>query len=123
MEFALLLPLLLLLLFGIIDAGRALNAQITLTEAASAGARLASLGYSNGTVTSTTQSDATGLSPVSVTVTGCAPGAGPTASAVVNVSYSFTFITPIAAIAALLGGSGPGSPFILSAQGTVPCET
>jgi Flp pilus assembly protein TadG len=33
-EFALLLPLLLLLVFGIIDFGRALNAEITITQAA-----------------------------------------------------------------------------------------
>ena len=39
-EFALLLPLLLLLVFGIIDFGRALNAQVTLTQAAREGARL-----------------------------------------------------------------------------------
>ena len=45
-EFALLLPLLLLLVFGIIDFGRALNAQITLTQAAREGARLAALGTS-----------------------------------------------------------------------------
>ncbi len=46
-EFALLLPVLLLLIFGIIDFGRAINAQITLTQAAREGARLASLGYSD----------------------------------------------------------------------------
>ena len=122
-EFALLLPLLLLILFAIIDAGRALNAQITLTQAARAGARLAALGQSNATVVSSTQTAATGLSPVSVTVAGCPPGAGPTVSATVSVSYSFTFITPIGAIAALLGASGPSSPFILTAQGVMPCET
>ena len=42
-EFALLLPVLLLLVFGIIDFGRALNAQITLTQAAREGARIAAL--------------------------------------------------------------------------------
>ena len=46
-EFALLLPLLLLIAFGIIDFGRALNAQITLTQAAREGARLAALNQPN----------------------------------------------------------------------------
>src|SRR6266699_2915884 len=79
-EFALLLPMLLLLLFGIIDFGRALNAQITLTQAAREGARLASLNQPN--VVSRTQAAATGLSPVSVSVpSSCPPGAGPTANA------------------------------------------
>jgi Flp pilus assembly protein TadG len=120
-EFALLLPVLLLVVFGIIDFGRALNAQITLTQAAREGVRLAALGEPN--VTGRTQAAATGLSPVSVLVTSCAVGAGPAADAVVNVSYSFSFITPVGAIAGLFGGGGLGSPITLSAQGVMPCET
>ena len=38
-EFALLLPVLLLIVFGLIAFGRALNAQIPLTQAAAGGAR------------------------------------------------------------------------------------
>jgi len=75
-EFALLLPVLLLIIFGTIDFGRAINAQITLTQAAREGARLASLGYTSSAVTTRTQSAATGLSNVTVTVTTCAAGAG-----------------------------------------------
>ena len=56
------LPLLLLIVFGIIDFGRLLNAQITLTQAAREGARLAAVGQPN--VVSRTQATATGLSPV-----------------------------------------------------------
>jgi hypothetical protein len=121
-EFALVLPLLLFLLFALIDGGRALNAQITLTEAARDGARLAALGQPDSTVVSSTQSAATGLTGVTVQVTDCAPGAGPTTSATVSVSYDFTFVTPIGAVAALFGGSGPG-PLTLTAQGVMPCET
>jgi len=43
-EFALVLPLLLAILYGILDFGRAYNAQETLTQAARVGARLQSLG-------------------------------------------------------------------------------
>jgi Flp pilus assembly protein TadG len=120
-EFALVLPLLLLIVFGTIDFGRALNAQITLTQAAREGARLASLGEPN--VQTRTQAAATGLNPVTVTVTGCAVGAGPAANATVNASYSFSFITPIGLIAGLFGSSGVGSGLTLSAQGVMPCET
>jgi len=119
-EFAIVFPLLLLIVFGIIDFGRLLNAQITLTQAARDGARLAAVGQPN--VVSRTQAAATGLSPVSVNVTGCAAGAGPTANAVVSVSYPFSFITPVGAIAGIFGG-GFGSSLTLTAQGVMPCET
>ncbi len=123
-EFALLLPMLLLLLFGIIDFGRALNAQITLTQAAREGARLASFGQVNATVVSRTQTAATGLSPVTVTVTtSCPVNAGSGVDAVVNVSYSFSFVTPVGAIAAMFGSVAYGSGLTLTAQGEMPCET
>ncbi|HEY7146387.1 MAG TPA: TadE/TadG family type IV pilus assembly protein [Streptosporangiaceae bacterium] len=120
-EFALVLPLLLLLVFAIIDFGRALSAQITLTQAAREGARLTALGQPN--VVSRTQAAAVGLSPVDVTVTSCPAGAGPSANGVVAASYSFSFVTPVGAIAGLLGGGGFGSPVTLTAQGVMPCET
>ncbi len=123
-EFALVLPLLLLLVFGIIDFGRALDAQITLTQAAREGVRLAALGYSDADVEARTQAAAPDLSGVDVTVaSSCQPGAGPAADAEVNVSYSFSFVTPVGAIAGLFGGSGLGGPITLSAQGVMPCET
>jgi len=119
-ELALLLPVLLLLVFGIIDFGRALNAQITLTQAAREGARIAALGESN--VVSGTQAAATGLSPVAVTVTSCPAGAGTGVNAVVKASYSFSFVTPLSAIAGILGSS-LGSTMTLTATGVMPCET
>jgi len=119
-EFALLLPLLALLVFGIVDFGRALNAQITLTQAAREGARMAALGEPN--VVSSTQAAATGLSPVSVTVTSCPVGAAAGVNATVKVSYTFTFLTPVGGIAKLFG-SGFGSTMTLTAQGVMPCET
>jgi Flp pilus assembly protein TadG len=123
-EFALVLPLLLLILFAIIDFGRALNAQITLTQAAREGVRLAAEGYPDGTVEARAQAAAPELNGVNVTVTAaCAPGAGPAADAQVNVTYSFSFVTPIGAIAGLFDGSGLGGPIILTAQGVMPCET
>jgi Flp pilus assembly protein TadG len=121
-EFAIMLPLLLLIVFGIIDFGRALNAQVTLTQAAREGARLDALSQPN--VVSRTQAAATGLSGVGVTiVSACGPGAGPNANATVKVTYTFKFVTPIGAIAKLFGNAGIGSQLNLSAQGVMPCET
>ena len=123
-EFALVLPVLLLILFGIIDFGRALNAQIELTGAAREGARLEALGYSNAQVQARVVAAAPSLSGVTVTIAAnCPAGAGPVADAQVDVSYRFSFITPIGAIASLVGGSHLGAPIVLTAQGVMPCET
>ncbi len=81
-EFALVLPLLLLLVCGIIDFGRALNAQITLTQAAREGARLEALGDSSGAVQTRTKAAAPDLSGGQRDDrASCAPGAGPAANA------------------------------------------
>jgi Flp pilus assembly protein TadG len=122
-EFALIVPVLLLIVFGIIDFGRALNAQISLTGAAREGVRLAALGYSNAAIDARVAAAAPSLTGVTTTVVAsCPPGAGPAEDAQVDVSYQFSFITPIGAIASFIGGSGLGAPIVLTAQGVMPCE-
>jgi Flp pilus assembly protein TadG len=122
-EFALIVPVLLLIIFGIIDFGRALNAQISLTGAAREGVRLAALGYSNAEIEARVAAAAPSLSGITTTVVeSCPPGAGPTADAQVDVSYPFSFITPIGAIASFIGGSSLGAPIVLTAQGVMSCE-
>lgn len=128
-EFALLLPLLLLIVFGIIDFGRALNAQITLTQAAREGARVAALGGTTGQIQARATAAAPGLSPVTVTVVSACPANSGAAglNGTVQVNYTFSFLTPIGPIAALFGGGGGGSGFssprTLTATGVMPCET
>jgi Flp pilus assembly protein TadG len=126
-EFALLLPILLLLLFGIVDFGRALNAQITLTQLAREGARLYALGVASGTVTTKTQNAALAarVSPVTVTfvTTACPLNAAAGVDATVKVSYTFSYITPVAAIAKMFGSINFGSSVALTAQCEMPCET
>jgi Flp pilus assembly protein TadG len=116
-EFALVVPLLLLLVFGLVDFGRAYNAKITLAQAAREGARLVALGQAN--VVSRTQSAASPLTPVTVT----APGSCPAGSdAVVTVAYQFTFLTPVGTIATLFGASGIGAPVAMTGRGVMPCQ-
>jgi len=123
-EFALVVPVLLLIVFGIIDFGRALNAQIVLTGAAREGVRLAALGDTNAAVQAAVTAAAPDLSGVTATVVqNCPLGAGPTTNATVDVSYNFSFITPIGAVASLIGGGSLGAPLVLTAQGVMPCET
>jgi hypothetical protein len=70
---------------------------------------------------SRTQAAATGLSGVTVTVTACPSGSGAASDATVQVSYPFTFLTPLGAIAKLFGDSGPGSSLTLTATAVMAC--
>ncbi|PWU51968.1 hypothetical protein DLE60_01865 [Micromonospora globispora] len=107
---ALVLPLLVLLIFGIIDFGRMLNEQIALTEAARDAARVASFGGDpTGRATRIAGDD------VAVDVTGTCSGPGRDAQ--VTVSNDFSFVTPIG----LLGGGFDGE-VTLTGTGVVPCQ-
>ena len=92
-EFALVLPFLLLIVSGIIDFGRAYNAQITLTHAAREAARVWALGGTAAATTTAAQGAATGLSNVTATTTTCTFGAATT----VTVTADFSYITPFVA--------------------------
>jgi Flp pilus assembly protein TadG len=117
-EMALVLPLLLLLVFGIIDFGRMLNAQITLTEAAREGARASVLGANPGNAVSAAS---TNLSGVTYTQTACP--ANPTAgqNATVTTTYTFKFVTPVGAIAGIFGGTF-GGDLPMTGVGVMPCN-
>jgi Flp pilus assembly protein TadG len=111
-EFALVLPLLLLLIFGIIDFGRMLNAKITINEAAREGARAAALagtGEASARIAMVTQ----GM-PVSVSISGCPSSPDPSADATVTITHQFQFITPVNVLA---GFAAP----TLEATGVMPC--
>ena len=130
-EFALLLPLLLLLVFGIIDFGRAINAQITITQAAREGARAHALAQSDWRQRAVNAAIGLNLDPNApptgnVTDVADCPATGGAAAgddAKIQVTYSFSFVTPVGAIAGIFGGSGFGSPITLTANGVMPCET
>jgi Flp pilus assembly protein TadG len=107
---ALVLPILLLVVFGVIDFGRMLNTQIQLTQAAREGARWAALGQTSPSPTARAQSAAPNLNPApSITVTACPANPAVNQNATVTASYTFNYVTPIGAISTLLGGSSMGT--------------
>ena len=83
-EMAILLPLLLLILIGIIEFGRVLNVQVSLTQAAREGARYAAVHYQDGAldVSGTALAAAPSLNGLGVTVSdnaaSCSPGSNVT---------------------------------------------
>lgn len=122
-EMAIMLPLLLLLVFGIIDFGRMLNAQIGVTEAAREGARAAVIQNSQAAAEARIAKVVSGATvtvlPDSTPCDGTAVGT----DATVTVATTFSFITPVGAIASLFAGSGGfGGNVTLTGTGVMPCR-
>ena len=95
-ELALILPLLVMLLVGIVDFGRAYSAQVSITGAAREGARTLALGGSSAAVVQSVNDAAHPASVTSIQQTACPPNSPgtSTAAAKVVVSASFTFGIP-----------------------------
>ena len=93
-EFALIVPLLLLLVLGIAEFGRAYNVQTTLSGAARAGVRVMALQNDATAAKTATKSAAVplALSDAQIVVSANCPTTG-TANATVTVSYPMVFIT------------------------------
>ena len=115
MEFALILPLLLLFIFGIIDFGRMVNYKIGLNEAAREGARAAALaGTAEAQDRIDIVTDGMGGPGPAASITGCPSNPGPDDNATVTLTYEFHYVTPLA-IMAELGNT------TLRATGVMPC--
>jgi Flp pilus assembly protein TadG len=122
-EFAIVLPLVLLLVCGIVDVGRMLDRQLTLTNAAREGARWVALGQGNP---STRVASALGgqipAANVAITWSPCPANPPPssTTNTTVTLSNTYTLITPLNVISGLFGGGIPGSVTI-TGQGVMRC--
>ena len=92
-EFAFLLPLLLLVVFGIIEFGRAYNAKIELTGAVREGARAAALGKTDDEVREVVTAAAPALSFAAedITIVGCSSGDDASVTADHAIEYTIPF--------------------------------
>jgi Flp pilus assembly protein TadG len=106
-EFAIVLPVLLLILLGIIEFGRAYNAQVSIQAAAREGARELALRHSSAQVVSATRDGAPSVTIDSIAQTPCpATGDG---KATVKVTEKFSFMAL------------PFGPLDLTATGVMRC--
>jgi Flp pilus assembly protein TadG len=108
-EMAILLPVLILVLFGIMEFGRALNTQATITHAARESVRVMAITKStseakNKAITSAPTLNP-GLNPANVSVTGsCATTpTSPNPSVTVIINYQLSTLTGIAGPFAMKG--------------------
>ncbi|NLP50797.1 TadE family protein [Bacillus sp. RO1] len=94
-EFALIVPLILLLLFGMFDIGRVLFSAVALEHAAREGARVASVGKTNAEVIASINNATTGLdtSLVSVSISTEARNSGENIE--IYLSYPVNMINPL----------------------------
>jgi len=133
-EMALVMPLLILMVMGMIDFGRAYSAQIQLSQAAREGVRLASLnttGVAGGTVTANPYGDAAilarvqnaagGVSGITVTTTYCSDPPGPSQTAQVVAQAPFTWITGISGMSKFFGSGTFPTPTNLQSTGVMRC--
>lgn len=118
-EMALVMPVLLLLLFGMVDIGRLLYTKVELSSAARDGARILALGKSQSDVLTRAQASYS-WAPVQLGTTQSCPNAANTAT--VEVKTQFTWITPVGAIAGFFGGSGMSGTQDVSSKGSMKCN-
>lgn len=100
-EFALVAPLLLMLVIGVFEFGRAWNVYQVITEAARAGARaavVADASVTQDSVVSTIQHalGRAGLNPsrANISLTGWRAGTGTPAAVTIQFAYEFVFLRP-----------------------------
>jgi len=125
-EFSMVLPIFLVLIFGLVDFGRAFYAWLIVTEAAREGARAAAVQGDASTVNSKIYASfcsGTGSPPPSSScgiddsssvfqiTTGNLQGTRGQETTV-DITYTFSFVTPIGGLLQLIGGSNLSAPAI-----------
>lgn len=110
-EFALLAPVLIMILLGIMEFGRAYNVQTTLTNAAREGVRHMAINNNQAAARTAVKNAATHLNPtladgnIAFSATNCSVNSQMT----VTINYSLTTMTGIA------------GPFAMTGKGTMLC--
>jgi len=117
-EFALILPILLILLLGILDFGRAVAAYNSVSNAARSAVRVAIVDQNDDRVREAAEREAVGLDPIDVVFNPNVGSDNPCIETIcrvrVEVSYEYVPATPI--FGALVG------PIKVSSQSELPIE-
>lgn len=92
-EFALIVPILVILVFGIVEFGRAYNASVTLTHATREGVRELAITRDPSSAAAVTRDAAASLDPLQITVIAspCVPGE----RTQIETTYPFQYSLPL----------------------------
>jgi Flp pilus assembly protein TadG len=121
-EFTLVLPIFLLVLFAIIDFGMAFNAWITVTNSAREGARVGVVGKTAGDIEARVRNTASALDQADLTVTITNAQGDSGESVVVDVSYAYSLITPLSNIMGMVSGGSIGDTLNVSSTADMRLE-
>jgi Flp pilus assembly protein TadG len=114
-EFALVIPILLMLIMGTVDGGRALFVYVALQEAAQEGALYASHAPDNfSAIVSRVRTSSTAREVVVSTVTRMCPPSTPAGTISIRVSHNLPVLTPLARAV-----FGPTIPVSATVNGTI----
>jgi Flp pilus assembly protein TadG len=121
-EAALVLPLLLMLIFGIIEFGLLLTAQINVSQAAREAARAATVDPDPSAARDRVRRIDSDFDIVAGESNGCRAHPAPGDDAVIVVSYEYSFVTPLGGFVAIIGGGSWGDSIDVYGTGVMPCR-
>lgn len=113
-EFALILPLFLLMFFAMVDFGRGFYTWLLVTNAAREGARVAATQQNSSAVQGRINDAIAGLDPAKLTITLNNVQGSRGQAVVVDLAYDFEFVTPIGGIVNIVSGGNLETPTITS---------
>ena len=120
-EFALVLPIFLMVIMATIDFGWALRGWITATNSAREGARVGVTGANSAAITSKVVSTSSGLISAGNVSVGNAQGRTGE-NVVVSVRYNYQYITPLGGLISMITGGSLPNPLPVSSSTTMRLE-
>lgn len=121
-EFALVAPIFLMLVFAVVDFGMGFHAWITVTNSAREGARLGAVQADATQIETRVRDTADTLDQAKLTVAITNAQGSPGDSVVVDVDYQYDLISPLAGIVSFLTGDVIGPTLNLSSTAEMRLE-
>lgn len=121
-EFALVLPIFLILIFAIVDFGMGFHSWITVTNSAREGARLGAVRADAPSIEQRVRDTADTLDQAQLTVSVTNAQGDPGESVVVDVDYQYDLITPLAGVVSFLTGDTIGPTLTFSSTADMRLE-
>ena len=115
-EFVLVVPIFLVLVFGIVDFGMGIHAWLTITSASREGARIGTVSASSGEIEAKVRANSSSLDQSKLTVVTTNAQGTSGESVVVDVDYQYDLITPLSSVLDLVGGSAVGTTLNFSSS-------